>query len=170
VIILWIGLKTCADFWLAYWSKMISSIHTNTNSNSYYFIIYIAISIASALLVLFRILGITLKGIDLSRRLHNEMFQRIIRAPINLFFDRVPLGRLINRFTSDLDLVDCATPFGVGGILYYPIHLLSKLIMCAMIGTNLVLPLMFVFIGISFRIQRRYSKLYKEVYSLSNYT
>ena len=160
-------MKTLADFWLAYWSRNTSQ--DSNHSNLYYYLIYIGISLLSALLVFIRIVVITLKGIDLSRKLHHDMFSRIIRAPVNLFFDRVPLGRLINRFTSDLDLVDGVMPFGVGGILYYPISLLSKFIMCVIAGTKWVVPLMFVFIAMSFQIQRSYSRVFREVFSLSNY-
>ena len=82
-----------------------------------------------------RVVLVVLRGIKVSRKLHNDMFNKIIRAPVNHFFDRVPLGRLINRFASDLDLVDSSLPFTLGGLLYYPVNLLSKFVMCYIAGT-----------------------------------
>ena len=35
-------------------------------------------------------------------RMHNRLIDRVIRAPINLFFDVTPIGKLLNRFSSDL--------------------------------------------------------------------
>jgi ABC-type multidrug transport system fused ATPase/permease subunit len=33
------------------------------------------------------------------------MVYKLLRAPINLFHDLVPIGQLLNRLTKDIDLV-----------------------------------------------------------------
>jgi ABC-type multidrug transport system fused ATPase/permease subunit len=43
------------------------------------------------------------------RRLHNDMLERLMRAPM-WYFDTTPLGRIVNRFSKDIDLVDSAIP------------------------------------------------------------
>ena len=40
-----------------------------------------------------------------SRRLHAKMMERVIRAPVG-WFDRTPLGRIQNRFSSDMQSCD----------------------------------------------------------------
>lgn len=34
------------------------------------------------------------------------MIYHILRAPINLYFDTTPLGRIMNRFSTDLNLIE----------------------------------------------------------------
>ncbi len=44
-----------------------------------------------------------------SVNLHNGMFQGIIRAPMN-FFEVNPIGRLLNRMTKDVGIIDELLP------------------------------------------------------------
>jgi len=37
--------------------------------------------------------------------MHKKMIQRVMNAPINLFFDVTPVGTIVNRF-SNLDVLD----------------------------------------------------------------
>jgi len=161
-VFLWVFLKTSSDFWLAHWSTVTDSEH----SNLYYYGIYATLGVVATLITFVRIGTVILKGVAMSRRLHTDMLKRIIRAPINLFFDRVPIGRLINRFASDLDMIDSTLPFNFGGMMHSPVNLLAKFIVCCYAGTVWVLPLAFLFLFVGVKIQRRYLAVYREVYRL----
>ena len=41
--------------------------------------------------------------------LHNKMFSIVMRAPL-VFFEKNPVGQVLNRFTRDLGFVDDALP------------------------------------------------------------
>ncbi|MGH0138248.1 UNVERIFIED_CONTAM: hypothetical protein FKN15_038511 [Acipenser sinensis] len=45
-----------------------------------------------------------------STRLHDELFRKILRSPMK-FFDTTPAGRILNRFSKDMDEVDTRLPF-----------------------------------------------------------
>lgn len=62
-------------------------------------------------MVLVRAASLFLKSIVTSRKLHSDMIRSLIFAPINMFFDRVPIGRILNRLSKDLSLVDNDFPF-----------------------------------------------------------
>jgi ATP-binding cassette, subfamily C (CFTR/MRP), member 4 len=48
-------------------------------------------------------------AIRASRQLHDQMAQAMIRAPIS-FFDTNPLGRILNRFSADVGILDDQLP------------------------------------------------------------
>ena len=69
--------------------------------------IYLYISLASALSSLFYISLGYYASLQASRSLFTAMLQRLSRAP-SRFFDITPIGRILNRFTTDISTVDYA--------------------------------------------------------------
>lgn len=45
------------------------------------------------------------RRIHAARTLHRSMLVRLLRAPMS-FFDTTPVGRILNRFSQDMDMVD----------------------------------------------------------------
>ena len=44
-----------------------------------------------------------LSAVAASRNFHNRIFNSVLRGSVNLFFDVQPLGRILNRFSADMD-------------------------------------------------------------------
>lgn len=42
------------------------------------------------------------------------MIERIFKAPVNLYFDTTPLGRVLNRFSKDLSVIETSMIFEIG--------------------------------------------------------
>ena len=42
------------------------------------------------------------------------MIDQVMKAPINLYFDTTPLGRILNRFSKDLSVVESSMVFEIG--------------------------------------------------------
>ena len=47
--------------------------------------------------------------VNSSKTMHWSLLDRIMRAPM-AFFDTTPLGRIVNRFSKDIDTVDSTIP------------------------------------------------------------
>ena len=45
------------------------------------------------------------------------MLKKVLNAPINLFFDDTPIGRILNKFSKDLSLVEFELAWEVGNFL-----------------------------------------------------
>ncbi|XP_024897990.1 multidrug resistance-associated protein 5 isoform X3 [Pteropus alecto] len=119
-----VGSTAFSNWWLSYWIKEGSGNTTVTQGNKtfvsssmkdnphmqYYASVY-ALSMA-VILILKAIRGVVfVKGtLRASSRLHDELFRRILRSPMK-FFDTTPTGRILNRFSKDMDEVDVRLPF-----------------------------------------------------------
>ncbi|KAI1698658.1 ABC transporter transmembrane region domain-containing protein [Ditylenchus destructor] len=79
--------------------------HTEPTSLEIRLGVYTMFGIGEAITYYFSVLVTLFAGLAASRNLHNPMLIRILRAPMS-FFDTTPLGRILNRFTNDVALVD----------------------------------------------------------------
>ena len=68
---------------------------------------YLYISTAGALSVFFYIALGYYASLQASRALFIALLRRLTRAPLR-FFDTTPVGRILNRFTSDINIIDGA--------------------------------------------------------------
>ena len=47
--------------------------------------------------------------LEASEKLHNKMVLSVIKAPL-LYFDKTPVGRILNRFSKDIGSIDDILP------------------------------------------------------------
>lgn len=81
------------------------------HSTIYYVLIYGLIGLVYSLLATFRVFLTFLTGIRASNRIFKQVLTNILRARLR-FFDKTPLGRIMNRFSKDIESVDQElTPF-----------------------------------------------------------
>ncbi|KAK7082304.1 Multidrug resistance-associated protein 5, partial [Halocaridina rubra] len=84
--------------------------------------------------------GVTFRVLAGASRLHNDMFKSIIRSPMS-FFDTTPNGRILNRFSRDLDEVDVRVPFFLEFILQGLLFVLGQMILVCFIYVWFLIPL-----------------------------
>ncbi len=59
-------------------------------------------------------LSLTYYSFHGTKKLHNDMVERVFKAPVNLYFDTTPLGRVLNRFSKDLSVIETSMIFEIG--------------------------------------------------------
>lgn len=74
-----------------------------------------------------------------SVRLHNKIFARLLRVPIS-FFDTNPSGRILNRFTKDLALIDESLPRSAFDLNLTIAQAIGTVITVSIVNWYLVLP------------------------------
>lgn len=71
----------------------------------YYLGIYVALSTVAPLVGVVRYFWIFCGSIRASRTLFDSLAYTILRTPLR-WMDTVPLGRILNRFTADFNIID----------------------------------------------------------------
>lgn len=98
------------SFYLAFWAKEsleaseLGNPHDSSDTNRYIGF-YALLGFASVLGLTFRAIIIAIHRLSASKKLHDDLTESVIRAPVS-FFDVTPIGRVLNRFAADMDKVD----------------------------------------------------------------
>ncbi|VUZ42505.1 unnamed protein product, partial [Hymenolepis diminuta] len=104
----WLG----NNLWLADWSKE----YVNSSASNYItpqpkmgiglrLGIYSIISVSQFMFTLTSCLLLAVGSVHAAKRLHHNLLSRILHVPTS-FFDLVPQGRIINRFSNDVSIAD----------------------------------------------------------------
>ena len=111
------------------------------NSNVLFILFSVLFLMAMALCMAF---GSTSASYSLHKRLHRQ----ILLAPMS-FFDTTPLGRLMNRFSKDIETVDSELPRYISTWVFSTAPILSimiETIYTTPIFITVVIPLVIIFI------------------------
>ncbi|KAF9120412.1 Canalicular multispecific organic anion transporter 2 [Mortierella sp. 14UC] len=119
-IALFIALQSCqvgTNFWLRRWILDLEASESPSSptappasSTAYYLAGYgILILLFVILDVLVNYMAEVVCGIQASKTIHNRLITRVLRLPMS-FFDTTPMGRIVNRFSSDLAAIDSQLP------------------------------------------------------------
>ncbi|CCU77293.1 ABC transporter/ABC Transporter [Blumeria hordei DH14] len=98
------GSNIATSLWLSWWT----SDHLGYSKNIYIGV-YVALGFTQAFLVFSFSLTLTLMGTVASKTMMSRAIIRTLRAPMS-FFDTTPLGRITNRFSRDVDVMDNELP------------------------------------------------------------
>lgn len=89
-----------STIWLSWWTS--GRYHFSKGS---YIAGYVGLGVAQAVFMFIFALTLTMAGTESSKNLMKKAMRRVLRAPMS-FFDTTPLGRIVNRFSKDVDVMD----------------------------------------------------------------
>lgn len=90
-------------------SRINSSYADPSNGNFFYLYVYTALIGGCILLTIIRATAFFKICMRASKTLHDRMFHSILIAPMR-FFDTNPTGRILNRFSRDMGVIDEILP------------------------------------------------------------
>lgn len=95
-----------------------------------YLLIYGAFLPALMLALVFKCLSLMKTSVKASSCLHDRGFTQVLRAKMS-FFDATPVGRIVNRFSGDLDELDSRLPMNADIFLTQILQIFAALAMIA---------------------------------------
>ncbi|KAF9100550.1 hypothetical protein BGX29_006497 [Mortierella sp. GBA35] len=105
------------NFWLRYWATADEREGEEERPTLFYLGGY------ALLVLLFLVVDVTVSymgnvvcGIRAARILYDRLLTRVLRYPMSIF-DTTPMGRIVNRFSSDVSAVDSTLPEQLPGFL-----------------------------------------------------
>jgi ABC-type multidrug transport system fused ATPase/permease subunit len=117
----------------------------------YYLGIYFLIGMAALVMNCLRSYVLFTGSLRASIRIHNNLLSKILRAKVR-FYDTTPIGRIVNRFSSDLSTIDQDTAPSLSFLLYSVVATLCVIMLISSVTPTFLVPgviiaMLFVFIG-----------------------
>ncbi|KAJ1083483.1 hypothetical protein NDU88_003642 [Pleurodeles waltl] len=130
LFVLMIGVSAFSNWWLSYWigqgaGRNCSQFNNETsapvcnpenitdNPNlSFYQLIFGMTLVGMIAFSFIKGYAFTKATLKAASNLHDRVFYKVLQSPMS-FFDTTPTGRLMNRFSNDMDEVDVRLPFQV---------------------------------------------------------
>ncbi|KAM0262906.1 hypothetical protein ACHAQJ_001499 [Trichoderma viride] len=134
-------------------SNLLTTESTEHNL-SYYLLIYVALSGASGLVGTLRFIWSFYMSIKASRTLFNQILFTVLRTPLR-WLDTVPVGRILNRLTSDFDIIDNRINMDFGMLLWRSLGLVGVCVAAALVSPY-ILPLAFVLVIFATIVAKKY--------------
>ena len=156
-----------ADWWLSIWSSDRPSGNTSAKHDvDYYLVGYTSLSITAVVLTFFKSISIALCCLRGAKLLHIRMLKRVIQAPMR-FFDTTPIGRVLNRMSSDTSAIDSNLPMVTQNFINTMLSATAALIVQAAV-TPYFLLVVLPFVVIYYYIQRFIRRSTRELQRLDS--
>ena len=93
----------------------------------YYLGVYLGISLLAWLIGTVRYFTVMVASIRASKVMFENLTYAVLRAPLR-WLDTVPLGRILNRFTSDFNMIDSKIAYDISFMLHNAMQVLAVII------------------------------------------
>ncbi|KDO21529.1 hypothetical protein SPRG_12492 [Saprolegnia parasitica CBS 223.65] len=121
------GCVVAGDVYLGHWATT-ASLAKSLGAGG----VYGGIMLGALTLVVGRSLFALYIAQKCSLHLHARLFRKVLSLPVPTFFDVTPLGRILNRFATDLDTLDSQIPFYGYLLLQFLFQILAVLVVCGL--------------------------------------
>jgi ABC-type multidrug transport system fused ATPase/permease subunit len=158
VMVIWQGLQITSEIYLKNWGDY---------GGQDVIMLYIYLSSAAAFSIFIRVLVIYMCSLRASRKIFEKMMKSLSKAPINLFYDITPIGRILNRLSSDQDEIDTNIPRQMEELLATAFNFIGTIVICAYFVYWVLIVVPFILL-ISLFIQKKYIRASRELSRLEH--
>ncbi|XP_017108721.1 multidrug resistance-associated protein 1 isoform X5 [Drosophila bipectinata] len=135
-----------SNLWLTKWAND-ENVSNDTSLRDMYLGVYGAFGFGQVVTNFLSSLAISLGCLECSRVLHQTLLYFNLRWPMELF-DTTPLGRVVNRFSKDIDTVDNTLPLNIRIVLLQAFMVLATIVVISLstpIFLAVIVPIAFLY-------------------------
>lgn len=129
-----------SSYWLVYWQER----HW-PQPQGFYMGIYAGLGLGQATALFFTGSIFAMLTYSASQRLHRAAIERVMRAPMS-FFETTPLGRIMNRFSKDIDTIDNVLGDSARMLTMTASNIAGAIILIAILLPWFLIPVFVIFI------------------------
>ncbi|XP_078524925.1 ATP-binding cassette sub-family C member 12-like [Lissotriton helveticus] len=179
-----LGIFAFSNWWISYWIDQGAGRNCSASDNetsapvcnpesvidnpnlSFYQLILGMTTVGLIVFSVIKAYAFTKTTLKASSNLHGRVFCKILQSPMS-FFDTTPTGRLMNRFSNDMNEVDVRLPFHVDSFLQQLFMMLSALIIVAVVFPYLLIAIA-ILAAVFFFLLKAFQKVVSEIKRLEN--
>uniref|UniRef100_A0ABM0N098 ATP-binding cassette sub-family C member 9-like n=1 Tax=Saccoglossus kowalevskii TaxID=10224 RepID=A0ABM0N098_SACKO len=135
-----VGASVATNFWLSEWSEAGANVTANRTELIYYISGYGGLAGLTILLALVYGLCNVIFALMAAKRLHLKLLHNVIHVPMR-FYDTTPIGRILNRFSNDTQLIDQRLWQTFNALMRSSLNVLSALVV-----NTIVIPIFIVIV------------------------
>nr|NP_995692.1 Multidrug-Resistance like protein 1, isoform J [Drosophila melanogaster]AAS64693.1 Multidrug-Resistance like protein 1, isoform J [Drosophila melanogaster] len=135
-----------SNLWLTQWAND-QNVANDTGLRDMYLGVYGAFGFGQVATNFFSSLAISLGCLKCSQLLHQTLLYYNLRWPMELF-DTTPLGRIVNRFSKDIDTIDNVLPFNIRVVIGQAYMVLATIVVISLstpIFLAVIVPIAFLY-------------------------
>ncbi|KAH8413308.1 hypothetical protein KR009_009966 [Drosophila setifemur] len=136
-----------SNLWLTKWAND-QRVENDTGLRDMYLGVYGAFGFGQGVLAYFAVVIVYLGGFRAATVIHNELFKVIIRGSLCRFFDITPIGRLLNSFSGDMEIVDEELPATLDSFMTFIWMVLATIVVISLstpIFLAVIVPIAFLY-------------------------
>ena len=165
-LVCWMFFSFGTNWFLQYWTTE----HDDPRDIKTFVCVYVLLNIGETLANLARMFIMYFSNLNLSREVNFLMTFRLMHASVNKFFDRVPIGRILNRFLRDSDIMDTMLAWAAGSMVSAIAMCMVDLSVTTFTSSPIIIPFFLLYVYLSYKVQRRYLTLQRDITRLRSIT
>ncbi|XP_050424570.1 ATP-binding cassette sub-family C member 10 isoform X2 [Adelges cooleyi] len=158
--------RNLSDLWLSHWVNEMSGSNKEQDDDKKYLYTYTMIGMVNSVATFFRAFIFAYGGIKACIKIHDCLLTSTLGAKIS-FFDINPLGRILNRFSSDTNVIDDGLPF-ILNILLAQLFLALGTVGSILIGAPWAIVIIVILTPVYYKLQKRYRNSSRELRRISS--
>ena len=150
------------SIWLSMWTS-----DNDKSKNDMYLDVFSILTVVVGVLAIIRAVVISLASLVAANKAHKSMIVCLLFAPLTEFFERVPLGRILNRLSKDLTVLDQRLGWYVNNCAVDICNLIGNPILIVYASSYWVIIPLMAFIFLCNSMQNYYMNANREIVRIS---